>query len=208
MPRVLLFLFFLIVSTTCISQVKLTGLLTENRINPVGLDADHPRFTWQIVADRKNLHQTAYEIAVNETGVKKSVWGSGKVMSDQSVQVPYGGPKLQPGKKYSWQVKVWDNFNRESGWSESSVWQTGFFDTSSWKAKWIEPGYTEDASRPSPLFRKEFTSNKKVQSAIVYITCHGLYEATINGQRIGDSYLTPGWTSYNKRLQYQVYDVT
>ena len=62
--------------------------------------------------------------------------------------------------------------------------------------------------RPSPLFRKEFTASKKISSATAYITAHGMYEAQINGQRIGDAYLTPGWTSYNKRLQYQIYDVT
>ncbi|MEJ7678638.1 MAG: alpha-L-rhamnosidase N-terminal domain-containing protein [Segetibacter sp.] len=58
------------------------------------------------------------------------------------------------------------------------------------------------------MFRKQFNSNKRISSAIAYITAHGLYEAKINGQRVGDEYLTPGWTSYKKRLQYQVYDVT
>ena len=78
-----------------------------------------------------------------------------------------------------------------------------------WKAKWIEPGYTEDEKlRPSPYFRKQFTAEKKISSATVYITAHGLYEAQLNGKKIGDAFLTPGWTSYNKRLQYQVYNVT
>ncbi|MEI9909179.1 MAG: alpha-L-rhamnosidase N-terminal domain-containing protein [Bacteroidota bacterium] len=70
-----------------------------------------------------------------------------------------------------------------------------------WKAKWIEPGYAEDSvMRPSPLFRKQFNTAKKIVSATAYITSHGLYEAFINGKRIGDAFLTPGWTSYNKRL--------
>jgi alpha-L-rhamnosidase len=85
----------------------------------------------------------------------------------------------------------------------------GLLRSSDWKAQWIEPGYTEDPElRSSPLFRKEFTLHKKLRSAIAYITCHGLYEAFLNGRRIGDFCLTPGWTSYNKRLQYQAYDVT
>ena len=84
-----------------------------------------------------------------------------------------------------------------------------YLSTSDWKAKWIEPGYVEDSvMRPSPLFRKDFSINKKIISATAYITSHGFYEATINGQRIGDAYLTPGWTSYKNRLQYQAYDVT
>ncbi len=85
----------------------------------------------------------------------------------------------------------------------------GLLSKDDWKAKWIGPGYVEDSIlRPSPLFRKEFTSSKKIKSATVYITAHGLYEASINGQRVGDGYFTPGWTEYKKRLQYQGYDVT
>ncbi|WEK20412.1 MAG: family 78 glycoside hydrolase catalytic domain [Candidatus Pedobacter colombiensis] len=77
-----------------------------------------------------------------------------------------------------------------------------------WKAKWIEAGYTEDlVSRPAQYFKKDFVLAKKVVSAKVYVTSHGMYEAEINGSRVGDAYLTPGWTSYAKRLQYQVYDV-
>ena len=80
---------------------------------------------------------------------------------------------------------------------------------SDWKAKWITPAFTEDSiNRPAILFRKEFLAPKKILSATAYITSHGMYEAQINGKRVGDSYLSPGWTSYNKRLQYQVYDVT
>ena len=78
-----------------------------------------------------------------------------------------------------------------------------------WKAKWIEAGFAEDSiNRPAQYFRKQFSATKKITSATAYITAHGMYEAQINGKRVGDAYLTPGWTSYNKRLQYQVYDVT
>ncbi|HKB45073.1 MAG TPA: family 78 glycoside hydrolase catalytic domain, partial [Chitinophagaceae bacterium] len=85
----------------------------------------------------------------------------------------------------------------------------GLLKPGDWKANWIEPGFVEDSiMRPAPLFRKEFKAVKKIQSAIAYITAHGMYEGYINGKRMGDFYLTPGWTSYNKRLQYQIYDVT
>src|ERR1700730_13655398 len=85
----------------------------------------------------------------------------------------------------------------------------GLLNSADWKAKWISAGFSEDTLlRPSPLFLKKFALNKKISSAFAYITAHGLYEAQINGKRVGDAYLTPGWTSYNKRLQYQVYDVT
>ena len=189
------------------AQVKLQNLLTENLTNPVGIDVKQPRFTWQLASDQRNILQTAYEITVNQG--KAPVWKSGRVMSDQSVHVPYAGSALQSGKKYTWQVRVWDNKGKASPWSEAASFQMAFLNLSDWKAKWIEVDFIEDSiNRPSQYFRKKFSANKKISSATAYITAHGLYEAHINGKRVGDYYLTPGWTSYKNRLQYQVYDVT
>jgi alpha-L-rhamnosidase len=189
------------------AQVSLKNLLTENRINPVGLDAARPRFTWQLASEKRNITQSAYELKVSLG--KTIVWSTDKVLSDQSVQVPYAGPALQSGMNYVWQVRVWDNNGKPSPWSQSASFRMAFLKTSDWKARWIEPGFPEDpVMRPSPLMRKQFTVSKKVASAFAYITAHGMYEAQINGQRVGDAYLTPGWTSYKNRLQYQVYDVT
>jgi alpha-L-rhamnosidase len=201
----LLGLFFL--TTTISAQVKVVNLLTENQTNPIGLDVQQPRFTWQLMSEQRNISQTAYEITVS--GSKGTAWKSGKITSSQSVQVAYAGTALQSGKKYTWQVRVWDNNGKTSVWSEPAFFQTAFLNASDWKAKWIEADLTEDSiNRPALYFRKQFSSSKKIVSAIVYITAHGMYEAQINGKRIGDAYLTPGWTSYKKRLQYQVYDVT
>lgn len=78
-----------------------------------------------------------------------------------------------------------------------------------WLAKWIEPGYQEDSiNRPSPVLQKKFNITGKPVTAKLYITAHGLYEASLNDKRVGDSYFTPGWTSYHKRLQYQTFDVS
>ena len=167
-----------------------------------------PRFSWQFTSDLRNVAQTAYEIAVTDEA-QKSVWSSGKVESDQSVFVPYGGPALKSGAKYNWKVRVWDNNKKGSAWSQGALWQMGLLEKADWKAKWIEADFAEDTvNQPSPLFRKDFRTSKKIRSATAFITAHGMYEAEINGKRVGDYYLTPGWTSYNKRLQYQVYDVT
>jgi alpha-L-rhamnosidase len=204
----------LYLSVICCAQVKVEHLLTENQTDPISIDAPIPRFSWMMSAgEKRGVMQTAYEIKVSTYQYlkkdKQEVWGTGKVMSDQSVYVPYNGQALTAGKKYYWQVKVWDNSGKASDWSTPASWQMGMLAPADWKAKWITPGYTEDSvMRPSPLFRKGFSLSKKIASATAYITAHGLYEAQINGHRVGDAYLTPGWTSYNKRLQYQAYDVT
>ncbi len=199
-----IFLFqFIIVAS--FSQVTVTNLLCENLSDPNGIDAAQPRFSWQLSSDKRNVHQTAYEIKVNAH--TEIVWSSGKINSDQSVQINYAGKNLQSEKKYAWQVRIWDNEGKVSAWSEAATFQMALLNQSDWKAKWIMPGYAEDALRASPLFRKQFIAKKKIISATAYITAHGLYEAQINGKRVGDAFLTPGWTSYNKRLQYQVYDV-
>ncbi|MBC7773958.1 MAG: glycoside hydrolase family 78 protein [Phycisphaerae bacterium] len=195
------------------AQVRIQNPRIENLSNPIGLDITQPRFGWQFAADRRNVLQTAYEIrvAMNATDLltgKKLFWTSGKTQSDASVWVPYTGPALVSGKKYWWQVRVWDNAGNVSDWSQPNFWQMGLLNPTDWKAKWISLAAPEDSTQPSPMFRKEFATKKKIVSATAYITAHGLYEAQINGQRVGQDYLTPGWTVYNKRLQYQAYDVT
>lgn len=208
---------FLLVAFQCIvlpviAQVKVDHLRTENLKNPIGIDVLQPYFSWQLVSDQRNVSQSAYEIIVGDFPAALSKgedsWKSGKVISDQSIHVPYKGAALTAGKKYYWQVRVWDNNGKPSAWSTMASWQMGLLQPSDWKAEWIVPGYAEDSVFASPLLRKEFNSNKKIKSATAYITAHGLYEAQINGKRVGDAYLTPGWTSYNKRLQYQAYDVS
>ncbi|HEY2581415.1 MAG TPA: family 78 glycoside hydrolase catalytic domain, partial [Mucilaginibacter sp.] len=207
--RKIIFLALAIVSgIACEAQVAVQHLLTENQTDPISIDALSPRFSWQLTAgNKRDVMQTAYEIKVKKN--KNLVWSTGKIASDQSVYVTYKGEKLLTGQKYYWQVRVWDNSGKASEWSTPASWKMGLLSPSDWKAKWITPGFVEDSvTRPSPLFRKEFSLSKKIQSATAYITAHGLYEAQINGKRVGDAFLTPGWTSYNKRLQYQAYDVT
>ena len=90
------------------------------------------------------------------------------------------------------------------------TWEMGLLDASDWKAIWIEPDLREDPkkSEPAPMLRRDFKVNGPIARARAYVTSHGLYEMHLNGRRVGDEVFTPGWTSYNKRLQYQTYDVT
>lgn len=209
----ILFGFFCLMHVALHAQVKVVDPRVENLINPIGMDIGQPRFGWKLEADRRNVLQTAYEIRVATSAAlvssgKKLSWTSGKVMSDASIWVPYTGSKLESGKKYWWQVRVWDNAGNTSEWTAPAFWQMGLLTPSDWKAAWISVAGEEDPSRPSPMFRKVFSAGKKIASATAFITSHGVYEAFLNGQRIGNDYLTPGWTAYQKRLQYQVYDVT
>lgn len=208
----LLFLAFQCIFLSAFTQLKVDHLRTENLNNPIGIDVLQPYFSWQLISDQRNVLQSAYEIRVGVVPAAlvkgEGIWKSGKVNSGQSVHVSYKGAALLSGKKYYWQVRVWDNNGKASSWSTIANWQMGLLQVTDWKAQWIEPGYKEDSVYTPPLLRKEFDNNKKIKSATAFITAHGLYEAQINGKRVGDAYLTPGWTSYNKRLQYQAYDVT
>lgn len=206
MKKFLLLSVFQFTIIAAFAQVTVTGMACENLTSPIGLGTKLPRLSWQLVSDKRNTLQTAYEIKVMDG--KTTVWNSGKVSSDQSTDIEYAGTRLVSEKAYTWQVRVWDNHGNTSAWSNASF-QMALLDAADWKANWIEPGFIEDSiNRPTPLFRKEFNAGKKIRSATAYITSHGMYEGYINGKRIGDYYLTPGWTSYNKRLQYQTYDVT
>jgi alpha-L-rhamnosidase len=192
-------------------DLSLKDLTVDHKINPVGTGSKQPRFSWKITGRRNNIMQTAYflRVATDERfSSSNMIWQSGKVESEESILQSYKGPDLKSGKKYFWQVKIWDNDGKETKWSPVASFETGLFSQTEWKAKWIE--MIGDTARycPAPYFRKEFKSDKQITSARVYVTSHGFYELEINGKKVGDQVLTPGWTSYGKRLQYQVYDVT
>lgn len=198
-----------------ISQnIKVEQILVENQENPMGIDTDQPQFSWKLVSEERNIKQSAYEIQVskNKEELKSGeelIWETGKVSSNQSVYISYNGPSLETLEKYFWRVRVWDQKDNSSSWSKIKSWQMGMLNPSDWEAKWIGIGHEEEfGQRPSPRFRKEFRASKEIESATAAITSHGLYEAYLNGKRIGDAYFTPGWTNYNERIQYQLYDIT
>ena len=208
MKKLSYIVFILLWNLTSYAQLSVSGLKTEGRENPSGLDIKQPRFSWILESGKRNVKQTAYEISVRED--KKTVWASGKVTSEISIHVPYSGPELQSGKHYVWQVKVWDNQDSKPALSGMATFQTALFNPETEiTAKWITSGLKADSAFGIvPQFRTTFSTSKKLKSATAYITAKGLYEAEINGRRIGDAFLTPGWTAYKKRLLYQTYDVT
>ena len=197
------------------ATLVLVALRTEYKENPLGIDIRKPRLSWQIQSDRRGILQAAYQIQVarKEFDLRAGgaqQWDSGKVNSEESTQRVYAGPLLQSGQRYYWRVRVWDDRGEASPWSDPAFWEMGLLESSDWQASWIEPDLQEDVSRsqPAPLLRGTFKVNGAVQQARAYVTSHGLYQMHLNGQRVGDQVFTPGWTSYNKRLQYQTYDIT
>ena len=208
-----LFFIFQVIASVSFAQVTISGLLVENKINPVGISEMYPRLTWQLQSPKRNVTQSAFEIRVSENLNSLQIgsdliFHTGKIPSDQSVYVQFTGNTLKPGHKYYWQVRAWDNNDRASKWSEPGFWVMSLMEPENWTAKWIEANIRESESRPSPIFRKEFIANKQVKQAVAFITARGMYEAVINGKRVGDVCLAPGWTSYDKRLPYQTYEVT
>lgn len=180
-------------------MLQCSALCCEYLENPVGIDEPFPRFCWKLESDRENVLQTAYEIKVD------GMWESGKVKSGESVHIVYGGAPLKPFTRYHWAVRVWDNQEQVSDWAQG-YFETGLMDSKNWVAKWIAA--EEEKDEVLPVFQKRFSLESSAAAARIYATALGIYEITLNGQRVGDRWLAPGFTSYNKHLLYQTYDVT
>lgn len=190
-----------------------SNLTCEYQVNPLGIDVLQPRLSWQLESDRRGTRQTACRIlvAASETALSGAsvLWDSGKVPSDQSIHVTYRGPGLVSGQRVYWKVLVWDETGREAE-STPAWWEMGLLERTDWQGQWIGAPFSGGprTTSPAPYLRKEFRITKQVVSARLYATALGLYECYLNGMRVGDALLTPGWTDYNKHIQYQVYDLT
>jgi alpha-L-rhamnosidase len=197
------------------AQLQVTSLTIDGRPSPTGIDNPQPRLSWIIQSDQANTTQQSYELraALTDADVRrgrKLVWNTGRVSSSQSVHIPYQGEPLESHQRIYWQVRVTDNHGEKSKWSETAYFEMGKLNSNDWKADWITPTWEEDPkkSEPSPYLRKEFSLEKTIKQARLYISCQGLYQVEVNGLRVGDQEFTPGWTSYDTRLQYQTYDIT
>ncbi|MDF2190445.1 family 78 glycoside hydrolase catalytic domain [Paraflavitalea sp. CAU 1676] len=200
-------------------SVQVKALQCEMLTEPLGIDAEQPRLSWQLEATQRNVVQTGYEILVASTAQKLAtgegdLWTSRKVSSDQSVLLPYAGKALVSGADCFWKVRVYTN-KGNSGWSAPARWSMGLLKPGDWTAKWI--GYDkastwDSVSQWSRLsaryFRKGFQSEGAVKRATVYVVGLGLYELFVNGKKVGDQVLAPNPTDYRKSVLYNTYDVT
>lgn len=192
----------------------ISNLSCEYRTNPLGIDVLKPRLSWQMQSSRRGTYQTAYQIlAASSTAALNDstaiLWDSGFIESDQSIHVPYLGPTLVSEQRVFWKVNVWDETGSKIE-SPSAWWEMGLLDRSDWEAQWIGAPFWGGprTSSPAPYLRNEFIIQKQFVSARLYATAIGLYECHLNGVRVGEALLTPGWTDYSRRIQYQTYDVT
>ncbi|WEG11058.1 family 78 glycoside hydrolase catalytic domain [Pullulanibacillus sp. KACC 23026] len=193
------------------ADLTISRIRCEYKLNPIGIDVKKPRFSWEMMSEKRGTKQTAYRLQVSlNASFTNPFYDSQFLESDQSVQVDYNGTELSSQTRYFYRVKIKDNYERESDWSTIHYFETAFFEREEWKATWITPNELEMDPNMEEAFylRKPFELKKPVASARAYVTCLGLYELYLNGEKVGNDYLAPGWTSYNKRLQYQVYDIT
>ena len=212
-------IYLLIICTFCLlnqstllgnTPCKITALRCEYLVNPLGIDATSPRFTWQLVDIRQGAKQKAYQILVNtdSTALSKGIgdeWNSGQKNTSQTL-VSYQGKSLQAFTKYFWRVKVWDK-DGQIVQSEIATFETGMMNMGNWQGAWISDSRDVNI-KPAPYFRKAFQSNKKIVSARAYIAVAGLYELYINGEKISNHRLDPMYTRFDRRTLYVTHDVT
>jgi len=208
-----LVLFFTMLTTYAKNRITYYDLRTEYKTNPINIDVPNPGLSWKIVASERSTQQQAYQIQAASSlkelkQGKNLLWDSDKITSSNSIHIPYEGQSLQSRQKVYWRVRVWVG-KSAAPWSEAAHFEMGLLKPGDWTAQWIRSEIPQkEEPDPSPYFRKTFQLKKAVAKARAYASSIGLYELHINGQRAGEEYLTPGWTSYKTRIQYQVYDVT
>jgi len=214
-------------------SLTVSQLICSGLENPVGTEII-PDFSWILKSDKRDQTQTAYQIIVSSepeltrknTGI---IWNSGKTQSDESAWISYKGPNLQPGNEYNWRVRVWDGNDKPTPWSTPGIFVPGLFERDNLSgAKWIGfeeipdsmllvPGVHGNGNNLEnvalkrtiiPCFRKEFSLEKKIRRALVSVSGLGQYELFVNGEKIGDHFLSPGWTDYRKKCLYNTYDIT
>ena len=184
-------------------MLELYDLKTEYRDCPLGLDEQKPAFSWKLRSDHKGVTQASCRIRV--TCGDREVWDSGLLKTNDSLYHVYAGTPLDAKTRYDVTVEVIDNNGEQA---EGRTWfETGFLNGGDIQASFITHGF-EDDLKPCAVFRKTFELNGTVKKARAYVSALGIYTVNINGTRVGDAYLAPGWTSYQGRLQYQTYDIT
>ncbi len=192
----------------------------EYRVDPIAVGTTHPRLSWELRSGARDVYQLAYRIIVSSSDARLArdegdLWDTGKITSDNTLNITYSGKPLTSRMTCYWKVLVWTNKGKVVH-SETARWTIGPLDSTDWTAKWIGldtlfQGENDDSVHSrlaARYFRKEFSIGKDVKKATLYISGLGLYELYINGKRVGDQVLSPTPSEYSKRVYYNTFDVT
>ena len=188
--------------------MKIRDMKLDNQIQPIAIESRNPCFSWKMETDERDWKQGAYRILVSrqeEPGLKNEIiWDTDWVLSSAMVNIPYTGPELKPDECYYWSVAVKPLKSEEVITSERAGFETALKQPENWHGRWIG----EAADHEYHMFRKNFGLTKQVKKAKLYVCGLGHFEFYINGGRVGDYELEPGWTNYEKTSLYCAYDVT
>jgi alpha-L-rhamnosidase len=185
------------------------ALRCEYAVDPLGVDIAQPRLYWIVESDQRGQRQTAYQILVASSAEqlaqdKGDLWDSGKVVSDETIHVPYAGKSLASSQQVFWKVRSWDADGNASAWSAPATWTMGVLTKSDWRGQWIVAPWSTE----SLLLRREFEVKPGLRRAIAHICGLGQFEMTINGQKSGENILSPGWSKYDRTCLYETHDIT
>ena len=188
------------------------NLRCEYRVEPRGVDVRLPRLSWTVASAGRAQWQSAYQILVASAPAKldaaqADLWDSGKVESHESMNIPYAGKPPASHQRCYWKVRVWDKGDNPSEWSPAASWSMGNMKAEDWHAAWIAWSRTALNSGPLPMFRRDFTVARKITRATAYICGLGFLELYLNGRKVGDHVLEPGWTNYRRTNLYATYEV-
>jgi hypothetical protein len=185
------------------------NLRCEYAVNPLGVDAPNPRLFWTVESSERGQKQTAYQILAASSPEllakdNGDLWDSGKVATDETIQIPYAGRSLASSQPVFWKVRVWDANGNRSTWSCPAAWTMGILKSSDWNAKWIAGATNWE----TVLLRREFAVKPGLKRALVHVCGLGQYELSLNGKKVGDDLLSPGWTKYDRTCLYDTRDIT
>lgn len=192
-------------------DVSVSDMRCELMTEPDNVDVPDPRLTWNF-SGKGEFKLKSFNILVAssldslEAG-SGNMWDSGMI-EDSNGSVVYCGKKaLQPYRQYFWRVSCTDSAGRHLE-SKAASFRMAPMSAYDWGGSvWISDSHDKDF-KPAPLFRKDFDITDSVADAHVYVSAVGVYELYLNGKRVGDRYLDPPYTAYDKRVYYSTYDVT
>ena len=191
--------------------MSIERLRCEYRENPLGIDARVPRLSWVLSCPRRGAQQTAFQVLVASTPEnlqqdRGDRWDSGKVLSGQSIQVPFGGTPLASRQSCYWKVRVWDEADQVTPWSAPASWTMGLLEPADWQGQYI--GHDAQQGNPEfPWLRKTFSLAGQPAEGRVYVNALGYYELYVNGRKVDDHVLSPAVSQFSKRSFYITHDV-